>query len=254
MNVKPAFLQGVSAWSPGFPNLEALQNHLRDESATKPDVSFIDSRARRATSLLTRMTVSCLHTALLDAELSLDAAHVVVGSAHGEIDIAVIQMGMMLDEGGRVSPARFKNSVHNTAAGLFSIAAKNKLPATAIAAGEHTFAMCLMEAIALLSSEQAEHVVVCVGDEPLPAPLEDYTHHSPLTVAMLLGREERSSRPSPPIHLPVPTRETDEDLSVSHERTRAFLGGCAEPALRYLLTTNDAKTGPFALSSGWKLP
>ena len=50
----------------------------------------------------------------------------VFGSCHGEMEIAVAQMEMFQEDKGLLSPARFKNSVHNTGAGMFSIAMINK--------------------------------------------------------------------------------------------------------------------------------
>ena len=77
---------------------------------------------------------------------------------------------MMRTGDGVISPAMFKNSVHNTAAGVFSIAAKNKGFTTALAAGDHTLGASLFEAYGLLATGEKE-VVIALADEQLPEPL-----------------------------------------------------------------------------------
>ena len=90
----------------------------------------------------------------------------VFGSAYGEILIAFEQLDMIERE-GVPSPARFKNSVHNTASGHVSIATGNTGFTTALAAGPATFAMCLLEAWVWLETHGGS-VIVSVADEPLP--------------------------------------------------------------------------------------
>ncbi|MEM7608922.1 MAG: beta-ketoacyl synthase chain length factor, partial [Myxococcota bacterium] len=119
-------LRGHAFWAPGFDSLEQFVAGEADESVKKPPLSFVPSRMRRATSLATRMAVECAHRAVHAAGFDLAHTATVFGSQHGEIQIAVDQMVMMEDGEGQISPARFKNSVHNTAAGLFSITAENK--------------------------------------------------------------------------------------------------------------------------------
>jgi hypothetical protein len=74
------------------------------------------------------------------------------------------------------SPLRFQASVHNAAAGLLSIATKNRSFCTALAAGPGTVAAALLEAFALLcSQERISEVVVLLGDEAPVRLLTDQT-------------------------------------------------------------------------------
>jgi hypothetical protein len=72
---------------------------------------------------------------------------------------------------GMISPSAFHNSVQNTAAGYWSIAQQCTQPATAIAAGNDTFAMAVLEAWCQLSTQGGELLLVCY-DEAWPAYLE----------------------------------------------------------------------------------
>ncbi|MCA9583099.1 MAG: beta-ketoacyl synthase chain length factor, partial [Myxococcales bacterium] len=112
----------------------------------------------------------------------------VFGSTHGEIQIAVEQMQMMHEGDGKISPARFKNSVHNTGAGIYSIATRNKGFTTSIAGGWETFANSLLEAQALLTAGH-ERVIVAVADEPIPVAMDANFHFDGLGAALVLERE-----------------------------------------------------------------
>jgi hypothetical protein len=88
-----------------------------------------------------------------------------------------------------LSPARFSHSVHNTQAGLFSIWAGNRQPSTALAAREETFAHGLLEAACLVRREPERPVLLLVGDEAVPAPLEPVAGraHGTHALALRLG-------------------------------------------------------------------
>jgi hypothetical protein len=117
------------------------------------------------------MAIECVERAARQAGFDLSAIGTVFGSAYGEIRIAVTQLDMMLEGDGIVSPALFKNSVHNTAAGILSIAAKNRGFTTSLAAGDHTLAATLLEAMVAIETGVAKEVIATVADEPPPEPL-----------------------------------------------------------------------------------
>lgn len=106
-----------------------------------------------------------------DADIDMREAAIVFGSAFGETQIAIDQLAMMRTGDGIVSPARFKNSVHNTGAGVFSIATSNRNFVTAIAGGWETTASVLLEAAGLLA-QGYENVIVAVADEPIPESMD----------------------------------------------------------------------------------
>lgn len=183
-----AHLVGRGLWTPGFADLFAWLEGDEDAGVQVPPCDFIGSRLLRATSTLTRELCEVAWQASQEAGLDPSATPTVFGSMHGEIRTAVDQMDMLHEGDGIISPARFKNSVHNTAAGIYSIATRNRAYTTAIAAGPATLAMCLLEAMALLHTDE-DAVVVTVGEERLPPFLERYGGFAPLGVAFALVRE-----------------------------------------------------------------
>lgn len=107
----------------------------------QPDVSFVKPMERRRLSPLERAALSVAWKVYPHGE----EVPVVFASRWGEIGTTVRLMRQQYDE-GEVSPAGFANSVHNAAPGHFSLLTKNRAPYTAIAAGERTYEMGMLEA------------------------------------------------------------------------------------------------------------
>lgn len=154
--------------------------------ATKLDISLLAPSLRRGLSDPTRLFMHVAKRALARAQLPAAQMHVVFASAFGEIAAAEKLMAQTFVENNS-SPARFRHSVHNTAAGLFSISTQNQLPATAIAAGWDTPAMGLLEASALLSRGGAAHVLLVFAEEPVPAALSAEQTYPALAASFVLS-------------------------------------------------------------------
>jgi len=179
---------GVGLWAPGFVNAAAWLAGEADPNAQRPKTELVGPRLRKGTSLVTRMSVEAAVQAAEQAGLDLAVTPIVFGSAYGEINIAIEQLDAMREGEGFVSPLRFKNSVHNTAPGILSIAAGNRGMATALAGGAHTFRSVLIESHCLVATGQPA-VLAIVSDEPLPAPLDQRCRYEGLAVALALASD-----------------------------------------------------------------
>jgi hypothetical protein len=89
-----------------------------------------------------------------------------------------------------VSPAGFSMSVHNTAAGIYSILAKNTESYTAIAGCSATFAATMLEAIGRLQTQK--HVLVVIAEEAIPEIYSKLFPKSimPYAIGLLIGRQD----------------------------------------------------------------
>ncbi len=193
--MKPAWVTGVGLWSPGFAGPDPWLGGEPDPAATAPPCREVPSRQRRGTSLTTRMGIEVVCQAARRGGIDLATAAVVFGSAFGEARTAFDQLRMMEENpGGRLSPARFKNSVHNTAIGLLSIAFENRGFSTALAGGDQTFAMSLLEGLLLLD-RQGGCAVVGVADDALDEPLCRTPEIRPLGLALALTVERPGEGP-----------------------------------------------------------
>lgn len=87
---------------------------------------------------------------------------------------------------GSVSPSAFHNSVQNTVAGYWSIIQQSTQPATALAAGQDTVAMALLEAWCHLACQGGELLMVCY-DENWPSHLAPGCGKPAFACALVLG-------------------------------------------------------------------
>lgn len=186
-----SYVWGQAAWMPGRPDVDSVLSSANDFASSsadeRPSLPNFPSRLMRATSMLTRMSASVAAQTLAAAEVSGNEIPAVFASALGEVTIALDQLEMMVTGDGKISPARFKNSVHNTSAGVFSIAFGNRAMSTSLAAGPMSVPYGILEAQQILE-EGASHVLVVVGDERLPEPLNARENWPSFAAGWVLGR------------------------------------------------------------------
>lgn len=171
----------------GFGHVE-----LDEHASTKLDLTLLERTLRRGLSDTTRLFMHAAKLALDDAALAAEGVHVIFASAFGEIATAEALLREAFDADGS-SPARFRNSVHNTASGLLSISTHNQLSSTALAAGWDTVGMALYEASAELAHD-AERVLLVFAEERVPLALSPDHPHAPLGVAFVLARHDVQPR------------------------------------------------------------
>lgn len=154
------------------------------------DIAYVDAMARRRLGHLPRIA---LHAAGMikttDADIQL-----VFASRHGDVTRTVdLLHGLAANE--RPSPAAFSLSVHNTTAGILSIARQNHGASTAMAAGEETLLWALLESAMRLHSEPRHPVLLLYVDEPLPPPYPnaEKIREQPHALALLLKPGENLS-------------------------------------------------------------
>jgi len=133
------------------------------------EVNLIPSMMRRRMSQLSKLAVQ---TALkLMQDQSID--YLVFSSRHGELHRSVALVKEII-QGEDASPMNFSQSVHNTAAGLSTIATKRPIPVTSLAAGENTFHSALTEAWIYLEQYPDKKVLLVDFDQPLPDDYHQY--------------------------------------------------------------------------------
>ena len=129
-----------------------------DQEAS-PQVAFIDPQIRRRLSLLDRIALHVAHSCVRPGE----QVRTIFASRHGELARSAELLGQLAHD-EMPSPMGFSLSVLNAAIGLYGIARKDRSASTALASGEDTFPMALIEAAA-----QDGPVVLAYADEPPPA-------------------------------------------------------------------------------------
>jgi 3-oxoacyl-(acyl-carrier-protein) synthase len=191
--VKPIYVTGVGLWSPGFANVAAFRDGTPDPDVVKPPCELVNARLGRGSSRFGKMLGEVVEQAATDAGADVTKVATVYGSSLGEIETMVTLLRMLYEEEGKLSPNRFKNSVHNAASGLVSIGTGNTGFSTAIAGGDRSFEVSLLEAWALLE-ERGGHVVLAVADDEPPEPLDRLDEQGALALAFCLSAEPAGAR------------------------------------------------------------
>jgi hypothetical protein len=179
-----------SAWAPGIESERDWRRWSREPEAVDgpgaPAVRFLPAMTRRRCDALSRAMLEVAH-ACCDEELRGEVA-CVFASRHGAFATTVALLEDLAAD-APLSPTRFSHSVHNTQAGLFSIWAGNVRPSSALSARAETFPHGLLEAICLLHREGGRPVLLVMGDEPVPEPLESLADeaYGAYALALLLG-------------------------------------------------------------------
>jgi hypothetical protein len=134
--------------------------------ADNVNLDFMPAGLRRRCSTFSKVTLAVAQAA---ATFARDPKNLgtVFASAHGESEVtANLLREIALAQ--PLSPMGFSLSVHNAASGLFSIATNNTAPATALAAGPHTFHIGLCEALLLLGEAPSQELLYVFSDDRVP--------------------------------------------------------------------------------------
>ena len=107
-----------------------------------PDVSFVPPMMRRRMTNLEKIAIGLAGRVMPD---NTDYT-TIFASQFGEWE-QTVQLIKQFHDDAEMSPAGFSNSVHNAAAGAFSLITKNTNSYTAIAAGKNTLEMAILRAI-----------------------------------------------------------------------------------------------------------
>lgn len=174
-----ARVAAAALWGPGLEGWEASLPVLRGEAPYEPRLSpapapaLLPSAERRRTGPVARLALAVAGEAAARSGLPPASLRAVFGSSNGDGPVVggILEALMPGDMPRLVSPTQFHLSVHNAAAGLWSIATGNPEPATCLGCHDSTWAATLLTAMADLAAE-VRPVLLCAYDHPLPPPLD----------------------------------------------------------------------------------
>lgn len=165
-------VEGVGLWTPDCTGFAALRRGERTPAPPTPPAALLPAGERRRAPASVRLAVEVAGQAL--AMSGRDGAELacVFGSAHGDQVITDAMCATLARAPLEVSPTRFHHSVHNAAAGYWTIAVGCHAPSSAIAAGACTFGAALLEAAVQALAENRPVLLACsdiAGCGPLAA-------------------------------------------------------------------------------------
>ena len=174
--MKPIFVDAIGLVSPGLPSWQEGRKVLQGEAAFIPEslprynpLLLPPNERRRATDLV-RLAFQTCEDALNKNEVATNQLASLFATSAGDYQI-VDQICRALTSSDRaVSPTQFHNSVHNSAAGYWSIATSSKAPSTSLSCFDFTFSAGLIEAVTFAIVEERAILLVVYDARP-PSPL-----------------------------------------------------------------------------------
>jgi hypothetical protein len=216
-----ACILGVGVMGPGIADWRAAAAILRGDAAYAPSATVLPEPAalppaeRRRAGRVIRLALAVGAQAIAAGAADPRDLPTVFSSSSGDGENCH-EICVALAHGERqLSPTRFHNSVHNAAAGYWSIAYRCPEASTALCAHDASFGAGLLEALAQLARSRAAVLLVSYDvDYPPPMrwrrPIPDA-----FGIALLLAADDRPSAAAPlaRVHLSF----TDEPAAVMHD-------------------------------------
>ncbi len=161
---------GIGAWSAGLEGWPALRAALREPGAiddaspstSRPAAALLPPAERRRAPVGVAAALEVAREAVAMAGSQIDTTSIasVFASAHGDLAIVDYLCETLATDPLALSPTRFHLSVHNAAAGYWSIATHDPAATNAIAAGDDSVALGLVEAATLAVAEHRPVLLV----------------------------------------------------------------------------------------------
>jgi hypothetical protein len=182
----PFSIRAWSAWAPGVERADDWRRWAEKPFALStdgtPQLASIPPMQRRRFSRVSRMALQvALDVLPPDGAQELST---VFASRHGEATASIALLQDIARE-LPLSPTTFSHSVHNTAAGLFSIATASAQASSSIAAVHDTFGCGLVEALGLCERRRRPTLLV-VADEPTVEIFGAFADEVPAAFALAL--------------------------------------------------------------------
>jgi hypothetical protein len=147
-----AHIESIAFWSTRLPSWELARRVLRGEctpndlAQPRPAPEMLAPNERRRAPDTVALALEVAAQACLSAKRTPQELSAVFASTHGDLAICDYMCATLAKSPTLTSPTKFHHSVHNAAAGYWTIGAKTHTPYIAISAYEYTFAAGILEA------------------------------------------------------------------------------------------------------------
>ncbi len=153
-------IEGVSFWASRLPGWDIARAVIRGEQAPpeapspRPSPTLLAPTERRRAPDTVAVALEVAARACEAAGRKPSELPSVFASTHGDLAISDYMCSTLATTPTLISPIKFHNSVHNAAAGYWSIGTGSLAPYTAISSYEYTFGEGLLEAATQVVCEQ----------------------------------------------------------------------------------------------------
>jgi hypothetical protein len=171
-----AYIEGIGLLGPGLANWPAGQAVFSGQQPYQPHKTVLPSPAllpaaeRRRSGTIVKLTLATGLEAIAAAGLDAAVLPCVFSSSGSDGDTCHSICEMLASDDRLISPTRFHNSVHNAAAGYWSIATGAMTTSSVLSAFDASFGAGLLEALTQVLVENTRTVLLAC-DTAYPEPL-----------------------------------------------------------------------------------
>ncbi len=176
MHTLTAYIEGVGLLGLGFNNWPDSQAVICGRQAYQPAKTVLPLPAllpaaeRRRSGAIVRLTLATGLEAITAAGLDAATLPMVFSASGGDGENCHVICEMLASDDRQISPTRFHNSVHNAAAGYWSIATGAMSPSTVLGALDACFGAGLLETVTQVVVDETPAVFLAC-DTSYPEPL-----------------------------------------------------------------------------------
>jgi hypothetical protein len=254
--MRTAFVDGVALWTPRLPGQGYAARVFAGEAAPceppapRPSPAVLAPTERRRAPDTVAIALGVASEACAAAGADPATLPSVFASTEGDLTISDYMCSTLAVDPRTISPTRFHNSVHNAAAGYWTIATGCHAPSTSLSAWRETYATGLLEA--LLQAADAGRVLYVAYDIEASGPRRTVCDSRGLFGSALVASAARSAASRHRVEWRVRERRAG-DGEGPHVRHAAGnpLAGALE--LHAALAAEGARTVVLPLSRGLAL-
>jgi hypothetical protein len=176
MHTLTAYIEGIGLLGPGltdWPSSQAVlggQQSYQPYKTVLPPPALLPAAERRRSGAIIKLTLAIGLEAIAAAGLDATSLPSVFSSSGGDGENCHTICEMLASDDREISPTRFHNSVHNAAAGYWSIATGAMTTSSVLSAFDASFGAGLLEALTQVVVDNTRTVFLAF-DTPYPEPL-----------------------------------------------------------------------------------
>jgi len=171
-----AYIEGIGLLGPGlsgWPDSQAIlggQQPYQPRKSVLPSPALLPAAERRRSGAIVKLTLAAGLEAIAAAGLDAASLPSVFSSSSGDGENCHAICEMLASDDRQISPTRFHNSVHNAAAGYWSIATGAMTSSSVLSAFDASFGAGLLEALTQVAVDDTRAVLLAC-DTAYPEPL-----------------------------------------------------------------------------------
>ncbi len=171
-----AYIEGIGLIGPGFNDWAGSRQILAGQQPYQPAKTVIPipellpAAERRRASDIVKLTLATSLQAIVEAGLQDENLPSVFSYSNGDGLNCHSICEMLASDDREISPTRFHNSVHNAAAGYWSIATKTMATSSVLCAFDASFGAGLLDALTQVAVD-GTRCILMASDTPYPEPM-----------------------------------------------------------------------------------